>query len=77
MSPPNTLNDFHPAKFAIYRYCTDCDHRGVAPRADESMTIPALKAGLRCSACGSHDTSIRICYTGAGEYAYCKTQLNG
>ena len=40
---PNTLVEFVPAKFTNYGYCADCDHNGVVPRLDESMTTPALK----------------------------------
>jgi primosomal protein N' len=77
MPAPNILSDFDPAKFTTYGFCADCNHSAVVPRLDENMTIPALKASLRCSACGSHDTSIRICYTGAGEFQWGKSHPNG
>ena len=75
MPIPNRLSDFDTAKFTIYGYCTDCDHSGVVPRVDEQITIPALNANLRCSACGSQDTSIRICYTGQESLRMALTQL--
>ena len=74
---PNILADFDPDKFTIYGYCAGCDHSGVVPMLNERMTIPALKASLRCSACGSHDTSIRICYTGAGEFRWGMAHVAG
>jgi hypothetical protein len=70
MIKPNRLCDIDPEKFTIYGYCADCDHSAIVPRVDESMTIPALKANLKCGACGSHDTSTRIYYTGAGEFQW-------
>jgi hypothetical protein len=69
-SAQNRVRDFDPAKFSIIGFCDDCDHSGVVPRVDESMTIPALKASLRRSACGSRDASIQICYAGAGEFPW-------
>ena len=56
-----------------YEYvCDACGHQSPLDRAKvpDGMTIPQLIQALRCSSCGSRETSIRIVYTGAGGFAY-------
>jgi hypothetical protein len=37
------------------------------------MTIEQMRKALRCSSCGSRETSIRIVYTAAGGFTYAST----
>ena len=69
----NTLDDFPDEAFTIFVYCDTCDHSGSLDRAKipTGMTIEELRKALRCSRCGSSETSIRIVYTGAGGFEYC------
>ena len=70
MASPNKLNDFNPTKFTIFGFCANCDHNAPIPRHNEEIEIPTLIERLSCGQCGSKDCSIRIVYTGAGEFAY-------
>lgn len=60
----NTLADFPPDRSSITAYCDDCEQGAqvVIERLPESMTIHRLRAGLRCSECGSRQTRIIISY---------------
>jgi hypothetical protein len=68
----NTLDDFPADAFAIIAFCDACGRsrpleRGALP---EGLTIADLRRRLRCAACGSRETSIRIVYAAAGGFRY-------
>ncbi len=72
---PQTLTrigDFDPAEFTIYAYCGACDHSAPvdAEMVGQDVEVRTLPSRLRCAECGSRDCSIRIVYTGAGEFEY-------
>jgi hypothetical protein len=58
----NTLADFPPENFCINAYCNECNHSAPLDHhtVDPEMPMIALKARLRCGACGSCDVGIRI-----------------
>ncbi len=68
----NTLDDFPADTFRIVVYCDACDHSGPLDRSKvpEGMTVQPIVKALRCSRCGSRETSIRIVYSGAGGFVY-------
>ena len=69
-SPDNTLDDFPAETFTILAFCDTCGHQAPLDRTrvPAGVTVQALGMRLRCSACGSHATSLRILYTGAGGF---------
>ena len=71
----NTLDDFPATTFAIVAFCERCGRRAALDRENlpPKVTIKALRRRLRCSGCGSRETSIRIVYTGAGGFRYSVT----
>jgi len=68
----NTVDDFPAAAFAIVAFCERCARRAAVDRENlpPKVTIEALRRRLRCTGCGSRETSIRIVYTGAGGFRY-------
>ena len=68
----NTLQDFPAESFTLLGFCEHCRRQRVIDRAavPRGLTIQALRTRLRCSACGSRETSLRILYTGAGGFRY-------
>jgi hypothetical protein len=66
----NTLDDFPAESFAILVLCEACGRQGWLDRAKvpAGVTVQALRARLRCSACGSRKGSIRIVYSAAGGF---------
>jgi hypothetical protein len=71
-SAHNSLDDFPAENFAILAFCDTCGHQA---RLDQTRipvgtAVQALGKRLRCLACGSHATSMRIVYTGAGGFRY-------
>jgi hypothetical protein len=71
-APDNILADFPADAFTIFAHCEACGHHGTFDRTKVREDIPmqTLHDKLCCSACGSHKISIRIVYTGAGEFHY-------
>lgn len=72
MAAANTLTDFPAEAFTILAFCDACGRqmtldRGTLP---QGLTINDLRHRLRCAACGSRETSIRILYTGASGFRY-------
>ena len=58
--------------------CTACGGTfKVIACIEDPAVIDKILTHLRCGACGSHDTSIRICYTGAGEFEWGKCHDKG
>jgi hypothetical protein len=66
----NTLADFPVETFTILAFCDACGRSRPLDRAalPAGLTVDALRRRLRCTACGSHETSIRIIYTAAGGF---------
>jgi len=71
-SPDNTLDDFPADTFTILAFCDACSHQAPLDRSrvPAGITVQTLRMRLRCSVCGSHATSLRILYTGAGGFRY-------
>ena len=69
-STGNTLDDFPAEAFTIVAFCDACEHRAALDRSKvpAGVTVQELRGRLRCSSCGSRETSIRIVYTGAGGF---------
>ncbi len=69
---PTRVDDFDAAKFTIYAYCGACGHSAAVDpeKVGPDVEVRTLPARLRCTECGSRDCSIRIVYTGAGEFEY-------
>lgn len=65
------LADFPPERFAIHAYCV-CGHGAQIDleALQPTLTIDALRARLRCGACGGRDVSIRIWWTAAGGFKH-------
>ncbi len=74
-SRDNSLDAFPAETFTILAFCDACGHQAPLDRnqVPGGVTVQALRDRLRCSACGSHATSIRILYTGAGGFRYGET----
>jgi DNA-directed RNA polymerase subunit RPC12/RpoP len=68
----NTVDDFPATTFAIVAFCERCGRRAALDRENlpPKITIETLRRRLRCTGCGSRETSIRIVYTGAGGFRY-------
>jgi hypothetical protein len=68
----NILDDFPATAFAIVAFCERCGRRANPDRTNlpPNITIEVLRRRLRCTGCGSRETSIRIVYTGAGGFRY-------
>jgi DNA-directed RNA polymerase subunit RPC12/RpoP len=68
----NTLDDFPAGAFTILAFCDTCGQQVSLDRAGlpQGLAINDLLRRLRCAACGSRETSIRIAYTGAGGFRY-------
>jgi hypothetical protein len=66
----NVLDDFPAEAFAIIAFCDACEHRAPLDRSKVAagITVQELRGRLRCSSCGSRETSIRIVFTGAGGF---------
>ena len=66
------LGDFDPAKFTIYAYRGACGHSAPAgpETAGQEVEIRRLASRPRCGECGCRECSIRIVYTGPGEFEY-------
>ena len=71
-SAHNSLDEFPAGTFTILAFCDTCGHQARLDqtRVPAGTTVQALRMRLRCSACGSHATSMRIVYTGAGGFRY-------
>ena len=67
----NYLADFPPDRFAIHAYCEYGHGAKIdTERLPSKLAIAALRALLRCGACGGRDVSIRIGWTAAGGFAH-------
>jgi len=68
----NTLDDFPEDAFGILAFCDGCGRQVALDRAKlpEGVTIPGLRARLRCASCGSRACSIRIVYRGSGGFRH-------
>ena len=68
----NTLDDFPAETFTILVFCDACDHTSQLDRSKvpDGLTVQELVKKLRCSVCGLRKASIRIVYTGTGDFRY-------
>jgi DNA-directed RNA polymerase subunit RPC12/RpoP len=68
----NSVDDFPATAFSILAFCERCGRRAALDRENlpPKVTIEALRRRLRCTGCGSRETSIRIVYVGAGGFRY-------
>ncbi len=68
----NTLDDFPAESFTLLVFCDVCDRSCPLNRTKvpDGLTVQELVKKLRCSSCGSRKASIRIVYTGAGDFRY-------
>jgi hypothetical protein len=68
----NTLDELPAELFTILVFCDACGHQSPLDRAKvpAGLCVQELPGKLRCSACGSRETSMRIVYTGAGGFRY-------
>jgi DNA-directed RNA polymerase subunit RPC12/RpoP len=68
----NTLDDFPAGAFTILGFCDTCGRQVTLDRValPQGLSVQDLRRRLRCAACGSRETSIRIVYTGAGGFRY-------
>ena len=73
MDAGNTINDSPAEMFSILAFGDACGRQSPLQLAalPGDLSIEALRLRLRCSACGSRETSIRIVSTGAGSFRYC------
>ena len=78
-STGNHLEDFPPETFMVLAFCGACDHQAPLDRArvPASASVSEVCRRLRCSACGSRQTDLRILYTGAGGFHYRREETNG
>ena len=68
---PSTLADFPPDRFAIHAYCARGHQARVPPETlPRDLLIDALRARLRCQACGGREVSIRIVWAAAGGFKH-------
>jgi hypothetical protein len=78
-APENSLNDFPPEIFTVLAFCGACGHQAPLDRArvPAGVSVPGVCQRLRCSACGSRETDLRILYTGAGGFRYRREGTDG
>ncbi len=71
-APHNSLDDFPTENLTILAFYDYCGHQARLDqtRIPAGTTVQELRMRLRCSAYGSHATSLRIVYTGAGGFRY-------
>ncbi|MBK1632653.1 hypothetical protein CKO31_18275 [Thiohalocapsa halophila] len=68
----NLPDDFPPERFALMAFCEGCGHSAALDRASlpPGLTVQAIPARLRCTACGRRPGTLRVVYTGAGGFKY-------
>ena len=68
----NALEDFPAEVFRILVFCEACGRQAPLDRmkVPAGVSVQGLRGRLRCSSCGSRESSLRIVYTGAGGFRY-------
>lgn len=71
-TPANLPEDFPPEAFELRGFCDACGYSATVARADipAGLSVQGLARRLRCTACGSRETGMRIIYTGAGGFRH-------
>ena len=66
----NFPEDFPPETFELRGFCDACGYSAAVSRAriPAGLSVQGLVRWLRCTACGSRETGIRIIYIGAGGF---------
>lgn len=66
------LEEFPPDTFELRGFCDACGYSATVARAriPSGLSVQGLARRLRCTACGSRETGIRIIYTGAGGFRH-------
>lgn len=74
MAPPqaNLPDHFPPETFELRGFCDGCGYSAAVSRAriPVGLSVQGLVRRLRCAACGSRETGMRIIYTGAGGFRH-------
>lgn len=67
----NRLSDFPADRFLFMAFC-DCGHQAARDHSTlpAQTTMPALRAGLRCRACGANALSVLIVWQQSGGFEY-------
>jgi hypothetical protein len=68
----NFPEDFPPEIFELRGFCDACGYSAAVCRAriPVGLSVQTLARRLRCTACGSRETGMRIIYTGAGGFRH-------
>jgi hypothetical protein len=68
----NFPEDFPPETFELRGFCDACGYSAAVSRAriPVGLSVQTLARRLRCTACGSRETGMRIIYTGAGGFRH-------
>jgi hypothetical protein len=68
----NLPEDFPPETFELRGFCDACGYSATVVRAHipAGLSLQGLARRLRCTACGSRETGMRIIYTGAGGFRH-------
>jgi len=71
-TPANLPDDFPPETFELRGFCDACGYSAAIARTGipAGLSVQGLTRRLRCTACGSRETGIRIIYTGAGGFRH-------
>ena len=71
-TPANLPEDFPPETFELRGFCDACGYSASVARAriPAGLSVQGLARRLRCTACGSRETGMRIIYTGAGGFRH-------
>jgi len=78
-APGNRLDDFPPEPFMVLAFCGARGHQVPLDRkrVPAGVTVQSLRGRRQCSACGLHQTQVRIVYTGAGGFQYRQEETDG
>ena len=68
----NLPDDFPPETFELRGFCDACAYSATVSRdgIPAGLSVQGLARRLRCTACGSRETEMRIIYTGAGGFRH-------
>lgn len=78
-STGNHVEDIPPETFMVLAFWGACGRQAPLDRArvPASVSVSEVCRRLRCSACGSRRTDLRILYAGAGGFRYRREETNG